>query len=127
VTAIRASDALLRLLEIESVVIVPVDAWEAQAAIFEEVERHPTGLAGDLVIVRIGDTLAAVESPEPGHRVAGSGPPRPPRSSSRDGSRTTSACGKAAAVESTTAIERTDGGRLTAVAHRSVPLCAHRS
>ena len=67
-TTTREDAALLRLLESESVV-VPADAWAQQAANVEEVERHATGLAGDLVLIRVGDTLAAVEAPEPGVRV----------------------------------------------------------
>jgi hypothetical protein len=34
------------------------------------VERHATQLAGDLLIVRIGESLAAVEAPSPQARVA---------------------------------------------------------
>jgi len=51
---------------------VPLSAeeWEAVADGFPVVERHRTQLAGDLLIVRVGDQLAAVEAPSRGARVA---------------------------------------------------------
>jgi hypothetical protein len=51
---------------------VPLSAeeWDGLAADFPVEERHPTQLAGDLLIVRVGDDLAAVESPSKGARVA---------------------------------------------------------
>ena len=51
---------------------VPLSAreWEAFAAEFPVVERHDTQLAGELLIVRAGGDLAAVESPSRGARVA---------------------------------------------------------
>ncbi len=52
--------------------IVPLTAseWEELAAQFPVVERHPTQLAGDLLIVGAGEFLVAVEAPSPGARVA---------------------------------------------------------
>jgi hypothetical protein len=51
---------------------VPLSAegWESIASEFPEVERHNTQLAGDLVILRMGDDLVAVESPSRDARVA---------------------------------------------------------
>jgi hypothetical protein len=51
---------------------VPVsrEEWEALAGEFLEVERHDTQLAGHLLIVRVGDELAAVEAPSREARVA---------------------------------------------------------
>jgi hypothetical protein len=43
--------------------------WEGLAAVLEEVERHPTFLAGDLVIVRCDAGLVAVEEPSSRERV----------------------------------------------------------
>ncbi len=44
--------------------------WEALAPHFPEVERHNTQLAGSLLVVRIGEELAAVEEPSREARVA---------------------------------------------------------
>ena len=44
--------------------------WEALAEGFPEVERHNTQLAGALLVVRVGDGLAAVEAPSRDARVA---------------------------------------------------------
>jgi hypothetical protein len=51
--------------------IVPLAAveWEALAAVFDEVARHHTMVAGDLVVVRTRAGLAAVERPTPDERV----------------------------------------------------------
>lgn len=51
---------------------VPLTAaeWESLAENFPVEGRHPTQLAGDLLIVRVGETLAAVEAPSRGARVA---------------------------------------------------------
>jgi predicted aminopeptidase len=69
VTALLERVELARRLALESVVILSAGAWRESSAACEEVERHTTGVAGDLVIVRVGDTLAAVEAPERGRRV----------------------------------------------------------
>jgi hypothetical protein len=49
---------------------LPASDWERLAPAFPEVERHNTQLAGDLVIIRVGKDLAAVEEPSKGARVA---------------------------------------------------------
>jgi hypothetical protein len=51
---------------------VPLSApeWEALAPSFPEVEKHETLLAGQLVIFRVGDEMAAVEAPSKAARVA---------------------------------------------------------
>jgi hypothetical protein len=51
--------------------IVPLSAgeWEGFSDKVEVVERHPTQLAGDLLIVRLEGELAAVESPSRDARV----------------------------------------------------------
>lgn len=46
------------------------EEWEAVAQAFPVVERHNTQLAGDLLIIRLGDVLAAVEAPSRDARVA---------------------------------------------------------
>ena len=60
---------LLRDLAAGKVVALSPAAWEKLAAEFEELERHRTGLAGDLVIVRRQDRLAAVEQADPKTRA----------------------------------------------------------
>lgn len=51
---------------------LPLDRaeWEELAPYFQEVERHGTQLAGDLVILRIRAGLVAVEAPSRDARVA---------------------------------------------------------
>ncbi len=56
-------------LEAERIVEMSAAAWDRLAPVLEEVERHATGLAGDLVIVRSAMGLAAVEQPAPNARV----------------------------------------------------------
>ncbi len=63
------SEELARRLETEHVVSLTADAWAALADGIEEVERHSTGVAGDLLIVRVESHLAAVEEPSSGQRV----------------------------------------------------------
>ena len=53
----------------EPFVAVPAAEWTELAARVDEIERHATGLAGDLVVVRIGHDLAAVEEPSPATRL----------------------------------------------------------
>jgi predicted aminopeptidase len=62
-------DELDRRLAAERFVSLAASDWTELAGQCEEVERHNTFLAGDLVIVRIGDGLAAVEEPAPGTRI----------------------------------------------------------
>lgn len=56
-------------LDAERVVELPAAQWKRLAPAVEEVERHATGLAGDLLIVRSKGGLAAVEQPAPDARV----------------------------------------------------------
>ena len=63
------SEELARRLETERVVSLTADAWAALADGVEEVERHSTGVAGNLLIVRVESQLAAVEEPSSGNRV----------------------------------------------------------
>jgi len=56
-------------LDAERVVEMPDAQWKRLAAVVDEVERHATGLAGDLLIVRTAGGLAAVEQPAPDARV----------------------------------------------------------
>ena len=63
------TEELARRLETEHVVCLTADAWAALADGIEEVERHSTGVAGDLLIVRVESHLAAVEEPSSGERV----------------------------------------------------------
>ena len=51
--------------------IVKVSAkdWASVESAFEEVERHSTFVAGDLVIARINDMFVAVEQPSEDERV----------------------------------------------------------
>ena len=44
--------------------------WDDLASHFPVEERHPTQLAGDLLIVRVGEELVAVEAPSRDARVA---------------------------------------------------------
>jgi len=60
---------LRRTLRTEPIVRLAAAEWEALAPGFEEVERHHTAVAGSLVIIRAGGTLAAVEQPRPDERV----------------------------------------------------------
>ena len=62
-------DDLCHRLDAERIVTIPAAEWDTVAAAFQEVERHFTVLAGDLLIVRCPDGLAAVEEPQRGERV----------------------------------------------------------
>ncbi|KPK59721.1 MAG: hypothetical protein AMS21_09800 [Gemmatimonas sp. SG8_38_2] len=62
-------EELSRSLEAEGIVSIPVTEWEKLAHEFEELERHGTFVAGDLLIVRGIMGLAAVEEPSVGERV----------------------------------------------------------
>ena len=46
------------------------EEWESVSDAFEVVERHNTQLAGDLLIIRVGGGLAALEAPSRDARVA---------------------------------------------------------
>ena len=54
---------LLATLAAGRIAHMSLEAWTPLAGSFPEIERHPTGVAGDLVIVRTPDALAAVETP----------------------------------------------------------------
>ena len=62
-------DELQRRIREDPFVTMPATEWHALAPQVDEIERHATGLAGDLVVVRIGHHLAAVEEPSPRERV----------------------------------------------------------
>ncbi len=63
------SGELSRRLVSETIVTLEPAEWAEVAGAFEEVERHPTLIAGDLLIVRGEPGLLAVEEPSPRERV----------------------------------------------------------
>jgi hypothetical protein len=63
-----AEDLRRRVLA-EGIVTLGSAEWTRVEGSFDEVERHDTFIAGDLVIARSGDVLVAVEEPMPGKRV----------------------------------------------------------
>jgi len=63
------NEELNRRLLSETVVTLQPAEWQQIEASFEEVERHPTLIAGDLLIVRDESGLVAVEEPSPRERV----------------------------------------------------------
>lgn len=62
-------DELIERVEATGIVPLSGAEWAECSAGVEIVERHPTQLAGDLLIVRLGGGLAAVESPSRDARV----------------------------------------------------------
>jgi hypothetical protein len=66
--ATTAADLAQRLAE-QPIVPMPATEWAELTSQVEIVERHATLVAGDLLIVRIGGLLAAVEEPKPDERV----------------------------------------------------------
>ena len=66
---ITSADALTARLAAETIVPLSWEEWESVAGDFEELERHATGVAGDLFIVDGPSGLAAVEQPTPGKRL----------------------------------------------------------
>jgi len=62
-------DELNQRLEAAGLVVVSAAEWARLATELVEVERHPTYIAGDLIIVRGPGGLAAVEQPGPQERV----------------------------------------------------------
>ncbi len=63
------AEGLDRRLEVERIVTLTALEWSSVAERFEEIERHATGVAGDLLVIRVAAGLAAVEQPSPGERV----------------------------------------------------------
>lgn len=53
----------------ERIVALTAEAWEQLADSFDEIERHSTQVAGDLLIIRTPAGPAAVEQPNPEQRV----------------------------------------------------------
>lgn len=64
-----SAEALEQRIADERIVPLTTAEWDAVAAWFEEVERHHTMIAGDLLVIRSGAGLAAVEQPTPDARV----------------------------------------------------------
>lgn len=62
-------DELIERVEATGIVPLSGAEWAECSEGVEIVERHPTQLAGDLLIVRLGGGLAAVESPSRDARV----------------------------------------------------------
>ena len=56
-------------LQTERIVVLADAAWAELEDSYDEVERHDTIVAGDLLIVRTDAGLAAVEQPRSGERV----------------------------------------------------------
>lgn len=63
------SQELIQQLKQGRVAALTTDEWDALAGEAEVLERHSTFIAGDLLIVKLGQTLAAVEQPSPTERV----------------------------------------------------------
>lgn len=62
-------ELLQRRLSTEDIVTVDEADWEEVRHAFPEVERHPTHIAGDLIIVRDAHGPVAVEEPATRRRV----------------------------------------------------------
>ncbi len=62
-------DELAGRLAEERIVVLTAADWASLAGGLEVVERHATGVAGDLTVVRVDGGLAAVEEPRPDERV----------------------------------------------------------
>jgi hypothetical protein len=58
-----STDNLTERIRSEGIVTLENDVWQDVAHTFEEVERHDTFLAGDLVIARRHGILVAIETP----------------------------------------------------------------
>jgi hypothetical protein len=63
------ADALTRRIAVEGIVTLELAEWEKVREAFTEVERHPTYIAGDLLIARDDEGLLAVEEPTSRTRV----------------------------------------------------------
>jgi hypothetical protein len=53
----------------ERIVVLGAGEWSAVAGGLEVIARHDTGVAGDLLIVRVDGGVAAVEEPKADERV----------------------------------------------------------
>jgi predicted aminopeptidase len=62
-------DVLDRRLREERIIPMPAAEWAELAPRLDVVECHATALAGELVIVRTGEALAAVEEPSADTRI----------------------------------------------------------
>lgn len=60
---------LVARLRAEEIVELAAAEWDALAPSFEEIERHDTSIAGDLILIRTDAGPAAVERPAPGKIV----------------------------------------------------------
>lgn len=63
------TEKLVRRLDDEGIVALETETWTGLEGPMEEVERHPTYVAGDLLILRVGGRLVAVEEPSGSERV----------------------------------------------------------
>jgi hypothetical protein len=63
------SDELNRRLQVEKIVPLTASDWHELAGGVEELERHATGVAGDLLIIRVAEGLCAVEESARDERV----------------------------------------------------------
>jgi hypothetical protein len=63
------ADELTERLRAERLVTMEAADWAQVAGAFDEVERHDTFVAGQLLIVRTAAGLAAVEQPVPAERL----------------------------------------------------------
>lgn len=63
------AEDLRRALQTARLVRLSGSEWESMADEFEDVERHHTVVAGDLVIIRVDGVYAAVEQPRTEERV----------------------------------------------------------
>jgi hypothetical protein len=68
-THLMSATALTEQLRAERILAVGAEVWRALADQFNEIERHATGIAGDLIIIRTPAGLAAVEQPNSTQRV----------------------------------------------------------
>ena len=62
-------EALAAALDRRQILRLTAEEWEEIAHTATVIETHPTGVRGDLVIVRLHRHLAAVESPQPDERT----------------------------------------------------------
>ena len=63
------ADDLRRRIAAERIIPLSAEDWASVASEFEVLERHETNIAGELLVVRIGEERAAIEQPTEGERV----------------------------------------------------------